>query len=130
MMSLLTIIDNPYQDIPLVSVLRSPIVGLKENELSTIRLKRPFGYYYDALQAYIRAEDLTEEEHVLQEKLNTFHQRSVEWRVRARRGMLSDLIGKSIKKHTCLITLGDYRRLNNDKRTYMPYTNELKLMKK
>ena len=92
MMSLLTIIDNPYQDIPLVSVLRSPIVGLKENELSTIRLKRPFGYYYDALQAYIRAEDLTEEEHVLQEKLKTFHQRLVEWRVQARRGMLSDLI--------------------------------------
>ena len=29
MMSLLKVIDNPYQDIPLASVLRSPIVGSK-----------------------------------------------------------------------------------------------------
>ncbi len=32
--SLLQIIDNPYQDIPLVAVLRSPIVGLTEDQLA------------------------------------------------------------------------------------------------
>ena len=37
MMSFLKIIDNPYQDIPLTSVLRSAIVGLTEQELLTIR---------------------------------------------------------------------------------------------
>ncbi|MDI3409636.1 3'-5' exonuclease [Bacillus sonorensis] len=44
-LSLLKIIDNAYQDIPLASVLRSPIVGLDENELSLIRIrdkKAPF----------------------------------------------------------------------------------------
>ena len=43
MIALLQLIDNPYQDIPLAAVLRSPIVGLKENELVLIRLanKKP-----------------------------------------------------------------------------------------
>src|SRR5690606_17819292 len=36
MMSLLKVIDNPYQDIPLASVLRSPLVGLNERELAYI----------------------------------------------------------------------------------------------
>ncbi|MGF7046088.1 ATP-dependent helicase/nuclease subunit A [Paenibacillus sp. DS2015] len=50
MLSLLQIIDNPQQDIPLASVLRSPIVGLSEEELAQIRLcaKGPF---YEALIA-------------------------------------------------------------------------------
>nr|WP_305047348.1 3'-5' exonuclease [Geomicrobium sp. JCM 19055] len=39
MLSLLRVIDNPYQDIPLASVLRSPIVGLREHELAEIRLQ-------------------------------------------------------------------------------------------
>lgn len=38
-LSVLKVIDNPYQDIPLASVLRSPIVGADENELSLIRLE-------------------------------------------------------------------------------------------
>ncbi|MCW1040766.1 3'-5' exonuclease, partial [Streptococcus anginosus] len=38
MVNLLKIIDNPYQDIPLVSVLRSAIVGLDEVDLAKIRL--------------------------------------------------------------------------------------------
>ena len=34
MLSLLAIVDNPFQDLPLVAVLRSPIVGLKAEEPS------------------------------------------------------------------------------------------------
>lgn len=37
MMSLLKVIDNPMQDIPLVTVLRSSIVGFTDNELVEIR---------------------------------------------------------------------------------------------
>src|SRR5699024_2714002 len=36
MINMLKVIDNPYQDIPLVSVLRSPIVGLDEEQLAQI----------------------------------------------------------------------------------------------
>lgn len=45
MMSLLQIIDNPLQDIPLIAVLRSPIYGFTPEELIDIRLideKLPF----------------------------------------------------------------------------------------
>ncbi len=37
-LSLLQIIDNPYQDIPLLSVLRSPIANFSTNELVELRL--------------------------------------------------------------------------------------------
>jgi ATP-dependent helicase/nuclease subunit A len=44
LISLLQILDNPLQDIPLIAVLRSPIVGLTVNDLASIRLcdKGPF----------------------------------------------------------------------------------------
>ena len=37
MLNTLRVIDNPYQDIPFVSVLRSPFIGMTENELASIR---------------------------------------------------------------------------------------------
>lgn len=50
--ALLKVIDNPYQDIPLAAVLRSPIVGLNEEELGQIRMAKKKGYFFDALLAY------------------------------------------------------------------------------
>lgn len=52
MLSLLQVIDNPQQDIPLASVLRSPIVGLTEEELAQVRLCAG-GTFYDALSEAI-----------------------------------------------------------------------------
>ncbi|MFD1125393.1 helicase-exonuclease AddAB subunit AddA [Lentilactobacillus raoultii] len=52
MMALLSIIDNPFQDIPLVAVLRSPIVGLDENQLAYLRINRNTGNYYQAVLAF------------------------------------------------------------------------------
>ena len=52
MLNVLKVVDNPYQDIPLASVLRAPFVGLTENELAKIRLadqKVPFMMLYDNL---------------------------------------------------------------------------------
>ncbi|WP_433921594.1 helicase-exonuclease AddAB subunit AddA [Paenibacillus taichungensis] len=49
MLSLLQIVDNPRQDIPLASVLRSPIVGLDEEELAQIRLGDKRQSFYDAV---------------------------------------------------------------------------------
>lgn len=37
-LALLKILDNPYQDIPMAAVLKSPMVGLDEEELAEIRL--------------------------------------------------------------------------------------------
>ncbi|MER1998977.1 MAG: helicase-exonuclease AddAB subunit AddA, partial [Lysinibacillus sp.] len=51
MMNLLKVIDNPFQDIPLASVLRAPFVGLTENELAEIRLANPRASFYEAMQS-------------------------------------------------------------------------------
>lgn len=48
-MSLLKIIDNPNNDIALVTVLRSPIVGLSDNELVEIRVKDKNVSFFEAL---------------------------------------------------------------------------------
>lgn len=50
MVSLLRVIDNPYQDIPLAGVLRSPIIGLSAEELAQVRLFGPKLPFYDALR--------------------------------------------------------------------------------
>lgn len=49
-LSLLKIIDNPNQDIPLVTVLRSPIYHFDDNELIRIRLLDKTSSFYSALQ--------------------------------------------------------------------------------
>lgn len=49
-LSLLKIIDNPLQDIPLLSVLRSPIASFNENDLAELRLADKKALLYDALK--------------------------------------------------------------------------------
>jgi len=48
-LSLLQIIDNPLQDIPLLSVLRSPIVGFSTDEMAELRLAERKVSLFDAL---------------------------------------------------------------------------------
>lgn len=66
MLSLLQIIDNPQQDIPLAGVLRSPIVGLTEEELAQIRLVQN-GSFYDALIASVQLGESSAESKVMEE---------------------------------------------------------------
>ncbi|MBW4080146.1 helicase-exonuclease AddAB subunit AddA [Paenibacillus sp. S150] len=49
-LSLLQIVDNPRQDIPLAGVLRSPVVNLREEELAWVRLCSN-GSFFDAVLA-------------------------------------------------------------------------------
>ena len=48
---LLETIYNPRQDIPLLSVLASPIFGFTADDLAAIRAKNKDGYFYEALMA-------------------------------------------------------------------------------
>ena len=48
-LSLLRVIDNPVQDIPLASVLLSPIYGFSEEELAEMRVAHPYGTLYTVL---------------------------------------------------------------------------------
>lgn len=54
LLSLLKVIDNPRQDIPLAAVLRSPLVGLSADELAQVRLADRQGDYYSALEAWVK----------------------------------------------------------------------------
>lgn len=49
--SMLSVMDNPHRDIPLLSLLRSPAYGFSEEKLSLIRAARPETDYYSALCA-------------------------------------------------------------------------------
>lgn len=90
MMNLLKIIDNPYQDIPLASVLRAPFVGLTENELAEIRLANPRASFYEAMQSYLQDANPQQEE--TRQKVQQFQQQLMGWRDFSRRGSLADLI--------------------------------------
>ncbi|MGI6030732.1 MAG: helicase-exonuclease AddAB subunit AddA [Eubacteriales bacterium] len=75
MLALLRVVDNPRQDIPLITVLRSPLFGWSEDTLLRVRLVRPHGLYYDAVvQAAEQGESCCQE----------FLERLARYRVRAR----------------------------------------------
>lgn len=48
-LSMLRILDNPRQDIPLTAVLRSPIAGLSDEELAKLRLKDKDVRFYECV---------------------------------------------------------------------------------
>lgn len=47
--SLLQVVDNPRQDVPLISVLRSPLFGFTADDLAVVRSLQIEGNFYDAL---------------------------------------------------------------------------------
>jgi len=87
MISLLKVIDNPYQDIPLVAVLRSPLVGLSAEELATIRTKSPGKDFYNAVKEYDDQNNIQ-----LKNKLQDMLNKIQNWQDLARQGILADLI--------------------------------------
>lgn len=90
MMSLLRVIDNPFQDIPLASVLRSPIVGLNEEELAQLRLHTK-GTFWEAVKRFCLSTP-TDKTELLYEKVRRFYDFLEQWRSMARQGSLSELI--------------------------------------
>lgn len=88
MMSLLKVIDNPFQDIPIASVLRSPIYQLTEQQLAHVRIMDRHNSYYEALKK--TATESPEEE--LRLKAADFLEKLDRWRSQARSGALSELI--------------------------------------
>lgn len=91
MLNTLRVIDNPYQDIPLASVLRAPFVGMTENELAEVRLAAKNVPFYEALKTFIATKG-SGMAHETQQKLQRFMLAFEEWRNLARRGSLSELI--------------------------------------
>lgn len=85
---LLRLIDNPRQDIPLLSILHSPMYGLTAEELLQVRLGGGKGLYYDSMQTYL----LEGEEELLRGKISAFLGDLQNWREQARDLSLHELL--------------------------------------
>ncbi|MFQ9264050.1 MAG: helicase-exonuclease AddAB subunit AddA [Clostridia bacterium] len=88
-MSLLKIIDNPMQDIPLVTVLRSNIGKFTDNELVEIRLSDKYENFYNCMQK--AKVDVNSQ---LKEKIGHFLNQMETWRKEQEYLALDELIWK------------------------------------
>ena len=87
--SLLKILDNPIDDISLVSVLRSEIGTFDDNEIVEIRLCNRDGNFYDSL--LVAKDELTGE---FKEKVNNFLNKLNKWREESEYLSLAEIIWK------------------------------------
>ena len=78
-MSLLKVIDNPMQDVPLIALLRSPIMNFTVDELADIRLLNKDNYFFENVELIA----LEEEESDLKIKCGGFLENLKIWRERA-----------------------------------------------
>ena len=88
-MNLLRIIDNPMQDIPLVSVMRSYIGKFTDNDLVKIRLSDKYDNFYTCMEKAIV--DVDSE---LKEKIKSFFDKLDMWRKEQEYLSLDELIWK------------------------------------
>lgn len=89
MLSLLQVLDNPRQDIPLAAVLRSPIGGFGDAELAAIRAEAHEGDLWQALLLWS-----AEKTGGLAERVTALVQQVEQWRTRARRCGVPELLGE------------------------------------
>lgn len=110
--SLLKIIDNPMQDIPLVLVLRSPIGNFTDNELVEIRIVEQKSYFYEAmLKARVSVKD------ELRQKIDTFVNMLENWRKDQKEKPLDELIWQIYQEtnyyyYVGLLNNGNLRQAN------------------
>ena len=111
-MSLLKIIDNPMQDIPLVCVLRSYIGKFTDNELVKIRLTDSYDNFYTCMQKAIIDVD-----NELKNKIHNFFESLDNWRKEKEYLALDELIWKIYSdtgyyNYVGLMPNGDLRQAN------------------
>ena len=88
-MSLLKIIDNPINDISLVTVLRSMIGGFSDNELIQIRINDKTKSFYESALSYIENKD-----DEIKYKLKEFLEKLEKWRKEKENIPLDEFIWK------------------------------------
>ncbi len=88
-LNLLRLIDNKRQDIPLLSVMRSPICGFSVEELIEIRLKSQAESYFEAVEEY-----MDKNQNDLQQRLQAFVEKINSWKLEAGFFSIDDFIWK------------------------------------
>lgn len=87
-MAWLRVLDNPLQDIPLVSVLRSFLFGFTEGELAEIRTSQRKSTYFDAMSLYCEGGRFE----ALQKKISAFQTSLQYWRDRSQSAPVHQLL--------------------------------------
>lgn len=90
MLSLLTVLDNPRQDIALAAALYAPFAAMSAEELAALRALRPAGELYDALRH--AAQPQAELPAELREKAARFLSQLERWRTFARYRSVPELL--------------------------------------
>ncbi len=88
LLSLLSVLDNVRQDIPLASLMRSPFFSFSEDELMTFALKEKKRTLWDRLEVYLAKKDNS----ALYQKFNDFYVKVTEWRNLAKLYPVADLL--------------------------------------
>lgn len=86
--NLLKLIDNGREDIPLLSILRSPIGSFSTEELASLRLMQPGGSFFEAFRAAAKSDS------PLSKKCNAFLEKIERYRADAGLYRLEELIGR------------------------------------
>lgn len=106
LLSLLRLLDNPLQDLPLLAVLRSPLVGISQEELVAIRATSEQTLFWDALTKF-RASASETGNHKAEgawPKVDEFLKRYGNWRQLIRLGSLTQCL-------ECVLTETHYESL-------------------
>lgn len=124
--SMLKIIDNPLQDIPLITVLRSPMVGVSLDDLIIIRKSLEKGSFYEALKVYAEKDEAKLE-------IKAFMQQLQDYRIKSSHVTIEELIAKiyvqtGYYEYVGMLTTGTRKQANLDK--FKAYANEFEIHRK
>ena len=104
LMSFMKIIDNPDDDIALVSVMKNPLFGFDENKLLKIRIKSPDSSFYEAIKQYDKNynDDLSIQIHGFLEKLDILY-------LKSRYMNTADFLNYLVKKSDLYVYLSTFK---------------------
>jgi len=88
-LNLLNLMDNQHQDLPLLSIMTSPIGNFTTTECTRLRIAHPQGFFYQAVEAYAQ-----EEGDKLSQKLVVFYQKLTAWRYQSKLMPVEDFLWK------------------------------------
>jgi ATP-dependent helicase/nuclease subunit A len=138
LLSLLQLLDNPLQDLPLLAVLRSPLAAFSLDELAVIRAARRQCGFWAAMQQFAREQrapdDAGEIAKAAQGKTRAFLASFERWRRLTRQAALSDCLEQILAETHCEALLlaqergqervANVRRLLKLARQFDPYQRQ------
>jgi len=141
LLSLLRLLDNPLQDIPLLAVLRSPLVAMTLDELAEVRIVSKEQRFWGAIQEFHRTVASRRGDDAVGttvrsgwEKLDWFLQRFDVWRNLSRQVSLSQCLEKALQDshYEAVIAAGErgaeraanIRKFITTVRQYDPYQRQ------